>query len=201
MTQLPVYVSDNKLVKSHELEVVHEVFTRKLDNIQIHKTVLTNIIVFGLDCRRPHDWLVKYLSINNGVRAYLNDITKRFVLMDIYDANDLRDQLDKFIIRYVVCPMCKSCETKLHTNRDKIFLDCESCHICSDFWAFTRFDSFITQIIRPVKQCIIITTHIIIQSDDDEIPDEDDDWCIDISDEAVAKRQDEMICCISTILL
>lgn len=199
MAQPVITYFNEHITKPHALQTKHEVFVRRYNGVTVHSTVLSNISTIAKDCNRPTSWLVKFLSIKNSTKAYLHEWEDRYLLYSMFTNVELDNLIDNFIVRYVICPICQSCETSLSTCSCKIFIDCKHCESTSHFWGITIFDNFLTQIICPLRSCIIIA-HVIIAEEIIEDND-DEDWSVDTSQEAVDKRRDDVVCCVSALLL
>lgn len=70
----------------------------------------------------------KFFGGELGAQATFNDETERYIVNGAHDASRLRDLLDTFIDKFVLCPACKNPETELIITKDEhILRDCKAC--------------------------------------------------------------------------
>lgn len=128
---------DSYMYKMHELIIEYEGCGKNI------RTVLLNINVIAKELGRPTDLIVKCMSIYTGVRAMLNDVTNRYVLMGMHVKDDLLKIIDEFIIDYVLCHYCSNPETILYVRRNKLRIKCKSCGLQALIKCKTKLDSFV----------------------------------------------------------
>ena len=70
----------------------------------------------------------KFFGCELGAQATFNDGTERYIVNGAHEASRLRDLLDVFIDKFVLCASCKNPETELLITKDEFILrDCKAC--------------------------------------------------------------------------
>lgn len=76
---------------------------------------------------RPPD-PTKFFGCELGAQATFNDDTERYIVNGAHDQERMRELLDSFINKFVLCSSCKNPETELLVSRDDwITADCKAC--------------------------------------------------------------------------
>lgn len=76
---------------------------------------------------RPAD-PTKFFGCELGAQATFNDDTERYIVNGAHDQDRMRDLLDSFINKFVLCGSCKNPETELLVSKDDwITADCKAC--------------------------------------------------------------------------
>lgn len=92
------------------------------------KTVFPNMADVARALNRPSSYPTKFFGCELGAQATFSDETERYIVNGAHDANRLRDLLDVFIDKFVLCGSCKNPETELIiTKDDSILRDCKAC--------------------------------------------------------------------------
>ncbi|KAK4048929.1 eukaryotic translation initiation factor 5 [Microbotryomycetes sp. JL201] len=108
------------------------------------KTVLPNMADVARALNRPSSYPTKFFGCELGSQSTFNDDTERYIVNGAHDANRLRDLLDVFIDKFVLCGSCKNPETELLiTKGDYIVRDCKACGAKSDVDMRHRLSTFI----------------------------------------------------------
>lgn len=71
----------------------------------------------------------KFFGFELGAQATFNDVTERYIVNGVHEPARLRELLDTFIDKFVLCPSCKNPETELiiSSKDDSILRDCKAC--------------------------------------------------------------------------
>ncbi|KAI5477847.1 translation initiation factor eIF-5 [Pseudohyphozyma bogoriensis] len=92
------------------------------------KTVIPNMADVARALNRPSAYPTKYFGCELGAQATFNDENERYIVNGSHDASRLRDLLDGFIDKFVLCASCKNPETELIITKDEFILrDCKAC--------------------------------------------------------------------------
>ncbi|GJN94582.1 hypothetical protein Rhopal_007665-T1 [Rhodotorula paludigena] len=93
----------------------------------------------------------KYFGCELGAQATFNDDTERYIVNGAHDQNRMRELLDGFIDRFVLCQSCKNPETELIiTKKDFIEADCKACGHRGDIDLKHKLTTFILK--NPPKK-------------------------------------------------
>ncbi|GAA95454.1 uncharacterized protein L969DRAFT_70844 [Mixia osmundae IAM 14324] len=92
------------------------------------KTTLPNISDVAKSLARPAAYPTKFFGCELGAQTITDDKNDRFIVNGAHDLSRLRELLDSFIDKFVLCPSCKNPETDLVITRDEMILrDCKAC--------------------------------------------------------------------------
>ncbi|GAA5968572.1 hypothetical protein JCM21900_004791 [Sporobolomyces salmonicolor] len=92
------------------------------------KTVFPNMADVARALSRPSSYPTKFFGCELGAQATFNDETERYIVNGAHDQNRMRDLLDVFIDKFVLCQSCKNPETELLVTKDDYILaDCKAC--------------------------------------------------------------------------
>jgi len=92
------------------------------------KTVLPNMTDVARALSRPPSYSTKYFGCELGAQTSMDEKNDRYIVNGAHDADRLRELLDGFIDKFVLCAECKNPETDLFlTKNDEIFRDCKAC--------------------------------------------------------------------------
>lgn len=70
----------------------------------------------------------KFFGHELGAQATFNDVTEKYIVNGVHESGRLRELLDVFIDKFVLCPSCKNPETELVILKDEtIIRDCKAC--------------------------------------------------------------------------
>ena len=92
------------------------------------KTVLPNISDVSRSLSRPPTYPTKFFGCELGAQTSFDEKADRFIVNGAHDAVKLRDLLDNFIVKFVLCGSCKNPETDLIiTKNEDLIRDCKAC--------------------------------------------------------------------------
>lgn len=93
------------------------------------KTVITNMGDVARALSRPPLYPTKYFGCELGAQSTFNDDTERYIVNGAHDASRVRELLDGFIAKFVLCASCKNPETELvvHAKQGDVIRDCKAC--------------------------------------------------------------------------
>ncbi len=89
------------------------------------RTVIMNFKEIADELRRDPDHLLKFLSGEMATLANFDGT--RAVFQGRFRADSIRNLLEVYTNRYVVCPVCKRPDTSIVRERRLWFLECEAC--------------------------------------------------------------------------
>lgn len=95
------------------------------------KTVIPNMADVARALSRPPTYPTKFFGCELGAQTSFDEKNERYIVNGAHDANRLRELLDAFIDKFVLCKSCKNPETelvilKVGRNED-IIRDCKAC--------------------------------------------------------------------------
>lgn len=100
------------------------------------KTVLPNISDVARALSRPPSYPTKFFGCELGAQTPMDEKVDRYIVNGAHDATRLRELLDTFIDKFVLCGACKNPETDLILEGSKsneyIYRDCKACGKKSD---------------------------------------------------------------------
>ena len=92
------------------------------------KTVIPNMTEIARSLSRPPTYPTKFFGCELGAQTTFDEKNERYIVNGAHDANRLRELLDGFIDKFVLCGACKNPETDLKiTKDDDILRDCKAC--------------------------------------------------------------------------
>ena len=92
------------------------------------KTVLPNMSDVSRSLSRPPTYPTKFFGCELGAQTSFDERSDRYIVNGAHDAAKLRDLLDTFIIKFVLCGSCKNPETDLIiTKNEDLIRDCKAC--------------------------------------------------------------------------
>ena len=92
------------------------------------KTVLPNMSDVSRSLSRPPTYPTKFFGCELGAQTSFDEKSDRYIVNGAHDAAKLRDLLDNFIIKFVLCGSCKNPETELIiTKNEDLIRDCKAC--------------------------------------------------------------------------
>ena len=89
------------------------------------RTVIMNFKEIADELRRDPEHLLKFLSGEMATLANFDGT--RAVFQGRFRADSIRNLLEVYTNRYVVCPVCKRPDTRIVRDRRLWFLQCEAC--------------------------------------------------------------------------
>lgn len=92
------------------------------------KTVIPNMSDVSRSLSRPPAYPTKFFGCELGAQTSFDEKSDRYIVNGAHDAAKLRDLLDSFIIKFVLCGSCKNPETDLIiTKNEMLTRDCKAC--------------------------------------------------------------------------
>jgi len=92
------------------------------------KTVIPNMSDVARALSRPPTYPTKFFGCELGAQTSFDEKNDRYIVNGAHDATKLRELLDGFIDKFVLCRSCKNPETDLIiTKNDEIIRDCKAC--------------------------------------------------------------------------
>lgn len=92
------------------------------------KTVVPNMSDVARALSRPPTYPTKFFGCELGAQTSFDEKNDRYIVNGAHDATKLRELLDVFIEKFVLCKSCKNPETDLTiTKQDEIIRDCKAC--------------------------------------------------------------------------
>jgi len=92
------------------------------------KTEVPNISDVARALSRPPTYPTKFFGCELGAQTTSDEKSDRYIVNGAHDASRLRELLDSFIDKFVLCGSCKNPETDVViTKSEDILLDCKAC--------------------------------------------------------------------------
>lgn len=95
------------------------------------KTVIPNMSDVARALSRPPTYTTKFFGCELGAQTSFDEKNDRYIVNGAHDANRLRELLDVFIDKFVLCRSCKNPETELVILKvgrtEDIIRDCKAC--------------------------------------------------------------------------
>lgn len=92
------------------------------------KTVIPNMADVARALSRPPTYPTKFFGCELGAQTSFDEKNERYIVNGAHDAQKLRELLDTFIDKFVLCRSCKNPETDLIiTKTDTIIRNCKAC--------------------------------------------------------------------------
>jgi translation initiation factor 5 len=95
------------------------------------KTVVPNMSDVARALSRPPAYPTKFFGCELGAQTSFDEKNERYIVNGAHDANRLRELLDVFIEKFVLCKSCKNPETDLvilkSGRSEDIIRDCKAC--------------------------------------------------------------------------
>src|ERR1700761_9424197 len=92
------------------------------------KTVVPNMSDVARALSRPPTYPTKFFGSELGAQTTVDEKNDRYIVNGAHDATRLRELLDGFIEKFVLCGSCKNPETDLIiTKNEMIVRDCKAC--------------------------------------------------------------------------
>lgn len=182
------------------------------------KTVIVNMVEVARALARPPTYPCKYFGCELGAQTQFDYKNERYIVNGSHDSNKLQSLLDGFIKRFVLCPQCDNPETVLFPNEKKgiIKQTCKACGYQGQLDMTHKLTTFILKNppdTKPNQQGTSLTKKKerskrgenglrpnsprvggsdCSDNDQNGDADDDDDWCVDVSDAAVKERQKDL---------
>ncbi|CAO1624942.1 unnamed protein product [Sympodiomycopsis kandeliae] len=93
------------------------------------KTVIPNMPDIARALSRPPSYPTKFFGFELGAQTTSDEKNEKYIINGSHQADHLRNLLDDFIDKFVLCGDCKNPETDLKVPKDgsKIMRDCKAC--------------------------------------------------------------------------
>lgn len=95
------------------------------------KTVVPNMADVARALSRPATYTTKFFGCELGAQTSFDEKNERYIVNGAHDADRLRELLDAFIDKFVLCRSCKNPETDLiiikQGRNEDIIRDCKAC--------------------------------------------------------------------------
>lgn len=92
------------------------------------KTVVPNMVDIGRALSRPPSYPTKFFGYELGAQTQFDEKNERYIINGKHEAERLREVLDSFIDKFVLCGSCKNPETDLKISKDGIIRrNCKAC--------------------------------------------------------------------------
>ncbi|KAJ3566084.1 hypothetical protein NP233_g7224 [Leucocoprinus birnbaumii] len=118
------------------------------------KTVVPNMADVARALSRPPTYPTKFFGCELGAQTSFDEKNERYIVNGAHDANRLRELLDQFIDKFVLCKSCKNPETDLiiikSGRNEEIIRDCKACGERTDIDMRHKLTTFILKN-PPVK--------------------------------------------------
>jgi translation initiation factor 5 len=118
------------------------------------KTVVPNMSDVARALSRPPTYPTKFFGCELGAQTSFDEKNERYIVNGAHDANRLRELLDQFIDKFVLCKSCKNPETDLviikNGRNETIIRDCKACGERTDIDMRHKLTTFILKN-PPVK--------------------------------------------------
>lgn len=116
------------------------------------KTVIANMSDVARALSRPPTYPTKFFGYELGALTKFEEKADRYIVNGAHDANRLRELLDVFIDKFVLCGDCKNPETDLKILKDgDILRDCKACGKRTNIDMRHKLVTFITNNPPPKK--------------------------------------------------
>lgn len=108
------------------------------------KTVVPNMSDVARALSRPPTYPTKFFGSELGAQTSVDEKNDRYIVNGAHDARRLRELLDAFIDKFVLCGSCKNPETDLIiTKNEMIVRDCKACGERTDVDMRHRLSTYI----------------------------------------------------------
>jgi translation initiation factor 5 len=115
------------------------------------KTVVPNMSDVARALSRPPTYPTKFFGSELGAQTTVDEKNDRYIVNGAHDAGRLRELLDAFIDKFVLCGSCKNPETDLIvTKTEMIVRDCKACGERTDVDMRHRLSTYILK--NPPKK-------------------------------------------------
>lgn len=116
------------------------------------KTVIPNMSDVSRALSRPPTYPTKFFGCELGAQTTFNEKDDRYIVNGAHDATRLRELLDAFIDKFVLCAECKNPETDLivDSKTENISRDCKACGARTDVDMRHKLTTFIIK--NPPKK-------------------------------------------------
>lgn len=184
------------------------------------KTNILNLNDVATALARPTTYVLKYFGFELGAQTSIDNKNERYLINGVHDLKQLQDCLDGFIEKFVLCLQCKNPETVLEViPGDNLQRDCKACGKITKVNPSYKLCSYIlknppkSESKKQKKSSANTASANVVgggksisdiankqkgtnnTSDDikvEKVIVKDEDWSVDMSEEAVKKRAEEL---------
>ncbi|KAH6654384.1 domain found in IF2B/IF5-domain-containing protein [Truncatella angustata] len=175
------------------------------------KTVIVNLSTVAQSLARPGGHVIKWFGLDLGAQTNMDPPDDRWIVNGAHDGETLQKSLFVFIEKYVLCDDCGNPETDLSIKDEIVRKDCKACGARSKPLVHSNLINFILktqskkgkkskttkaerQAARRAKQLADDDEFIKAAAQVNHAPKEvkDDDWSVDMSEQAVKARQNAL---------
>jgi len=115
------------------------------------KTVVPNMSDVARALSRPPTYPTKFFGSELGAQTSVDEKNDRYIVNGAHDAARLRELLDAFIEKFVLCGSCKNPETDLIVTKNELIVrDCKACGERTDVDMRHRLSTYILK--NPPKK-------------------------------------------------
>lgn len=170
------------------------------------KTVVPNIANISRDLRVPPSYPTKYFGIHFGAVSNYDARDERGIVNGKHDPKDMEAALNAFIRKFILCRKCNYPETDMVVSKQNIELHCKACGHVSTVDPTERLCKFIlanppsstpTKSERRAMQ----KTQQVLDAGAELDDSADDNWAVDVSEEAVRRRHEAESSAMSSNML
>jgi len=165
------------------------------------KTVIENMADIAKALERPADYPTKFFGFELGALTKVDTANDKHIVNGRHEAADLARVLDQFIAKYVLCGSCRNPETEMVIKGDNIGMRCRACGATTNVDSTHKLSTYILKnppkpeqkketVSRRDKKQARNDKKSVTQDKDAE---EDDNWILDTSKEAVEARRRELL--------
>ncbi|XP_011674971.1 eukaryotic translation initiation factor 5-like [Strongylocentrotus purpuratus] len=173
------------------------------------KTVIINMVEIGKSLCRPPTYPTKFFGCELGAQTQFDFKNNRFIVNGSHDANKLQDLLDIFIKKYVLCPECDNPETFLIVKKGNIGQRCIACGHVGIVDLRHKLSTFIIKNPPEHDPRSVGSSKTerkgkksqnkqqngegdACQEEEDFGDDDDEEWSVDTSEEAIRERMGDL---------
>ncbi|XP_033627197.1 eukaryotic translation initiation factor 5-like [Asterias rubens] len=174
------------------------------------KTVISNMVEVSKCLGRPPTYPTKFFGCELGAQTQFDFKNERYIVNGSHDVSKLQDLLDVFIRKYVLCPGCDNPETNLIVKKGSIGQHCVACGHQGMVDMRHKLTTYITKNPPEHDPTAIGSSKTERKTrkrestnnqngdgdadglDSSTLKEDDDDWSVDTSEDAVAKRMESL---------
>jgi translation initiation factor 2 beta subunit (eIF-2beta)/eIF-5 len=171
------------------------------------KTVILNLKEVAKSLKCDPTYPMQFFSLELGTQTRYDKAKNRAIINGAHAAAELARVLDKFIVMFVLCPVCKLPEMALSIHKRLILMDCAACGHNGNLESHHKFETFVLKN-PPAKHLRNVPARaneadgagaLMPPEVKEAIAEEDVEWSSDISADAVAARLREEMALIDPV--